>query len=45
MPTREEKLKVKRDVNAAKLHAIVLYEPLDGRIDFTDQHPTFVLID
>jgi hypothetical protein len=45
LPTREEKLKVERDIDAAKIDAIVLYEPLDGQIDFTDQHPTFVLID
>jgi len=45
LPTREEKLKVERDIDAVKIDAIVLYEPLDGQIDFTDQHPTFVLID
>jgi len=45
LPFCEEKLKVERDVNAAEIGAVVLYEPLDGQIDFTDQHPTFVLID
>src|SRR4029077_12020640 len=45
LPFCEEKLKVERDVNAAKIGAVVLYKPFDGQINFTDQHPVLVPVD